>query len=1027
MRAPSEVPPLGRVRWEYILLDQLSHEQGNLFRLWYEELEQHEKLFWHAFMHKASLKQEYRWEDHCKEPLLAPYDPVKDFDPRFFYYDHYQIITQDLLQPTSIRAEEAKCEDWAILEEELEPGLALDPNSYAAKVKKRKEPPTESDVLSSVRKRPVTPPKESTSVEPPTSAVTPQSQATEVSSLDTARPTIERASGAVPATTSQETSPRQSQPTEVSQTTLPGQGIQQITAVTETRAATTAQIQASQGTESQSSQQQSSQDAAQVSAMQSPPGQVSTQGTDHPHDPPQQGNSGDDDPRQRRIDKLTRIMLESIHSHDIGITPASEMIYKAVLSFAEFASQFDHLANAQDKLPDYAGTCMSAYYNHFEQRALQGLDDDTEIVDAVCTAQDAMPTLLPAAFAACIEAERQEALARSIEEERVRKEQKEMEQRIAELEECEQIQRELEEAERLRSRNVNAEQITQLMIHRMVELGLQSQAEEPGRELVGSLTHSLRSFFEQTTSEDAEYLTRSAIEHVSNMKDAESQRIRRATPDTKAAMKLIRHAGKFITQLPTAIEQVLQVVQFTALAPPTDEMHDTPAVDEHQAEYEENESPEEEPQGLPASGTPPGTPPPWNPRETSSTSRTGRVQDAVQRIEGPPIINVPAPKWHGWKTQTGPTLADVEQSRMSPFGEPDLETPDADLREAMARSLQEIRHDPYELPNTGGASGSGAVSQQVSSPQQGGTPNTQSEGEGSVIPKGQSRIAATPLQLPQGQVTSPDVGLILEERIRKHKERINELVQRMSSFDQEATEADIIELNELKQFVASCQRSLDQVKQGVQVQAIPRPPVQLPRFSSPAPVEDEPMDHRSSRSRPRPHVRGRSKSDKRRHPDSGDRRPSRRRKGDPVMVMPQVIIPPPSVASIFQGGDEELTSSGPTSQEPVVSVPSLFQTAGANLPLGGLPQPNPPPTSMAGQSGPPRDPRSQSERRRVSIQTPPNPDEIPLGQIPVPFAGRQLSSRSISAEPGAPSADSPILQSRQDPHQQGRSTYYGRR
>ena len=741
--------------------------------------------------------------------------------------------------------------------------------------------------------------------------------------------------------------------------------------------------------------------------MQSPPAQVSAQGMDHPHDPPQQGNSGDDEPRQRRIDKLTRIMLESIHGHDIGIAPASEMIYKAVLSFAEYASQFDHLANAQDKLPEYAGTCMSAYYNHFEQRAFQGLDDDTEIVDAVCTAQDAMPTLLPAAFAACIEAERQEAMARSIEEERVRKEQREMEQRIAELEECEQIQRELEEEERQRSRNVNAEQITQLMIHRMVQLGVQSQAEEPGRELVGSLTNSLRSFFEQTTSEDAEYLTRSAIEHVSNMKDAESQRIRRANPDTKAAMKLIRHAGKFIIQLPTAIEQVLKVVQFTALAPPTDEMHDTPAEDEHQAEYEEDEPPEDEPQGLPASGTPPGTPPPWNPREPSSTSRTGRVQDAVQRIEGPPIINVPAPKWHGWKTQTGPTLADVEQSRMSPFGEPDLETPDAELREAMARSLQETRHDPYELPNTGGASGSGAVSQQVSSPQQGGTPNTQSEGEGSVIPKGQSRILATPLQLPQGQVTSPDVSLILEERIRKHKERINELVQRMSSFDQEATEADIIELNELKQFVASCQRSLDQVKQGVQVQAIPRPPAQLPRFSSPAPVEDEPMDHRSSRSRPRPHVRGRSKSDKRRHPDSGDRRPSRRRKGDPVMVMPQVIIPPPSVASMFQGVDEDLTSSCPTSQEPVLSVPSLFQTAGANLPLGGMPRPIPPPTSIAGQSGPPRDPRSQSERRRVSIQTPPNPDEIPLGQIPVPFAGRQLSSRSISAEPKAPSADSP--------------------
>ena len=138
-------------------------------------------------MHKASLKQEYRWEDHLKEPLLTPYEPVKDFDPRFFYYDHYQMITQDLFQSTSVRAEEAKCEDWAILEEELEPGLALDPNSYAAKVKKRKEPPTEADVLSSVRKRPATPPQEAASVEPPTSAVTPQGQVAEVSSSETAR------------------------------------------------------------------------------------------------------------------------------------------------------------------------------------------------------------------------------------------------------------------------------------------------------------------------------------------------------------------------------------------------------------------------------------------------------------------------------------------------------------------------------------------------------------------------------------------------------------------------------------------------------------------------------------------------------------------------------------------------------------------------------------------------------------------------------------------------------------------------
>ena len=558
----------------------------------------------------------------------------------------------------------------------------------------------------------------------------------------------------------------------------------------------------------------------------------------------------------------------------------------------------------------------------------------------------------------CIEEEQKEAFARSIESERQRKEQAELEQRIADQEELEQIQREVEEAERFHSRQVNAAQITQLMIGRMADLAEQSQAGEPGTDLMESLTRSLRSFFDQTTSVEAEYLTRSATEYVSQMRDAESQRIRRTTPETRAAMTLIKHAGKFITHLPTAIHQVLQVVQFNSQAPPTRDL------DDHQAEYEENAPPEEEPQGPPSSGTPPGPPPPWNPRETSSTGQTGRVQEAVQRFEAPPIVNVPTPKWHGWKTQTGPTIADMEQSRMSPFGEPESEMPDANLREAMLRSLQETRRDPYETPTTGGASGSGAAAQHAPSPQQASTPNTQSEGEGSVIPKGQSRIAATPLQLQSNQITSTDLCLALEDRIQKQKRRIAELVQRMSSFDREATEADMIELNELKQSLAGCQRSLDQVRQGEQVQAIPRPPVQLPRFGSPAQAEDEPMDKRSSRSRPRSHVRGRSKADKRRHPDSGDRRSSRRRKGDPIMVMPKVTIPPPTVASMVQGGDEDLTSSCPTSQEPALSVPYLFQTAGANLPLGGSPQATPPHSTITDQSGPPRDPRSQSERRR---------------------------------------------------------------
>ena len=74
----------------------------------------------------------------------------------------------------------------------MEPGLGLDPTSYAAKAmqRKRKEPPTETEVLSTVRKRPTTPPQEgdggeaSVSLEelmeavgtPPSAAAVPRSQ-----------------------------------------------------------------------------------------------------------------------------------------------------------------------------------------------------------------------------------------------------------------------------------------------------------------------------------------------------------------------------------------------------------------------------------------------------------------------------------------------------------------------------------------------------------------------------------------------------------------------------------------------------------------------------------------------------------------------------------------------------------------------------------------------------------------------------------------------------------------------------------
>ena len=317
---------------------------------------------------------------------------------------------------------------------------------------------------------------------------------------------------------------------------------------------------------------------------------------------------------------------------------------------------------------------------------------------------------------------------------------------------------------------------------------------------------------------------------------------------------------------------------------------------------------------VPSAGTPPGTPPPWNPREASSTGRTGRVQEAVQRFEAPQTSNVPAPEWHGWKTQTGPTIADMEQSRMSPFGEQESEMADPDLREAMIRSLHDMTRDPHEPPVTGGASGSGVAARHHPSPQQASTP----------IPRIGAGVASPPsAQLQSDDITSADICLMLEDRIKKQKLRIAELIDKMGSIDRDFTEADFAELNDLKQSVAGCRRSLEQARQEQQVTEIPRPPVQLPSNDPPASEDPTPAERRKSRSRPRS-IRGRSKRD-RRHPDSGDRRPSRRRKGEPIVVTPEVTIPRPTMAAIFQAGAEDLSSSCPTSQEPTQSVPHLFQ------------------------------------------------------------------------------------------------------
>ena len=53
-----ETPPIGYVRYEYQILEELNYEKGNLFRLWYGLLRPLERTLWHTFMKKAKQKIE---------------------------------------------------------------------------------------------------------------------------------------------------------------------------------------------------------------------------------------------------------------------------------------------------------------------------------------------------------------------------------------------------------------------------------------------------------------------------------------------------------------------------------------------------------------------------------------------------------------------------------------------------------------------------------------------------------------------------------------------------------------------------------------------------------------------------------------------------------------------------------------------------------------------------------------------------------------------------------------------------------
>ena len=214
---------------------------------------------------------------------------------------------------------------------------------------------------------------------------------------------------------------------------------------------------------------------------------------------------------------------------------------------------------------------------------------------------------------------------------------------------------------------------------------------------------------------------------------------------------------------------------------------------------------------------------------------------------------------------------------------------------------------------------------------------------------------------------------VLAGRVERETGWIENLLERMSSMNREFTEADMNDLNALKQSVLACQRVMDQYKEQSTAELFPTPRPQVLQ-SSITQARTSPARDLSRRKHPAGLVRGRGRSmrsDKRRRSDQGERGAATRQRFDPVTVQPPITIPRPTVASLFTGGADELSSSCPTAQEPShpVTIPQVFQTAGAAMQLSGSMYPSQVQRRAQNATDPPRDPRAQSERR-VNIQTP---------------------------------------------------------
>ena len=155
-------------------------------------------------------------------------------------------------------------------------------------------------------------------------------------------------------------------------------------------------------------------------------------------------------------------------------------------------------------------------------------------------------------------------------------------------------------------------------------------------------------------------------------------------------MQGLRDVKDIVDFLRQAISYVFKEAQCNPLArPPAADVCDEAEVELVDVD-DDDESPNPPQQSMPASVAPPDPPPPLPP--------------------WPP--NLPPHGAQGWKQATVLSEADMANATSVAIGDdedPDLM--DNAPKEALGRSIIETRHDPFEMPKTGGSSVSGAPAQ----------------------------------------------------------------------------------------------------------------------------------------------------------------------------------------------------------------------------------------------------------------------------------------------------------------------------